>query len=195
MQNASRGFTLLPQGGVGWRGMLLRLGAAVLVAVAFVAYMIAMPGRPYSGPAAPPSAEEMQVASSLRKAVTYLAGTIGERKLEPYRALEGSARYIEEAFQALGYGVEEQEYVVEGLKAKNLVVELRGAKQAPDVHVIGAHYDSVYGTPGADDNASGVAALLEIARELKGTASARTIRFVAFTNEEPPRFQTPMMGS
>jgi hypothetical protein len=187
--------TLLPQNGWGWTGLLLRLGTLVALISLFVAYMIAMPGRSYSGPSRPASPEELQTAANLRRDVTYLAGTIGERNLDRYHALEDSARYIEESFQSLGYTVEQQEYVVEGLRAKNLAVEVKGGSLAQEILVVGAHYDSVYGCPGADDNGSGVAALLEIARQLQHATPARTIRLIAFVNEEPPNFQTATMGS
>src|SRR5205085_7245752 len=71
--------------------------------------------------------------------------------------------------------------------------ELKGTTS--DIIVIGAHYDSVDGSPGADDNASGAAAMLAIARALAREKHEQTIRFVAFVNEEPPYFQTEAMGS
>jgi len=77
----------------------------------------------------------------------------------------------------------------------NVETELPGTHKPDEVIIIGAHYDSVSGSPGANDNASGVAALLELARNLKDRGAARTIRFVAFANEEPPYFQTEQMGS
>lgn len=80
-------------------------------------------------------------------------------------------------------------------KVKNLIVEIPGATRSNEIVIIGAHYDTVYDCPGADDNSSGVAALLELARLLKSSHPARTLRFVAFVNEEPPWFQTDDMGS
>jgi Zn-dependent M28 family amino/carboxypeptidase len=78
---------------------------------------------------------------------------------------------------------------------ENLEWELTGAQHPKEIILIGAHYDSVLGSPGANDNASGVAALIEISRLLRTETPARTIRFVAFVNEEPPFFQTDKMGS
>lgn len=75
----------------------------------------------------------------------------------------------------------------------NVVCEIAGATDR--IIVIGAHYDSVDGSPGADDNASGVAALIELAKRLRQAKPRRTIRFVAFINEEPPHFTTEQMGS
>jgi Zn-dependent M28 family amino/carboxypeptidase len=80
-------------------------------------------------------------------------------------------------------------------KVRNLIAEIHGGARANEIVVIGAHYDTVFDCPGADDNTSGIAALLELARLLKSSHPARTIRFVAFVNEEPPWFQTEDMGS
>jgi Zn-dependent M28 family amino/carboxypeptidase len=73
--------------------------------------------------------------------------------------------------------------------------EIPGAGQLPEVVIVGAHYDSASESPGADDNASGVAAMLALARSFSGTRPARTLRFVAFANEEPPYFLGSEMGS
>ena len=75
----------------------------------------------------------------------------------------------------------------------NIEAEIRGAR--PQIVVIGAHYDSVFGCPGANDNGSGVAALLALARRFAGKPTGQTLRFVAFVNEEPSYFQTEKMGS
>ena len=80
-------------------------------------------------------------------------------------------------------------------KVRNISVEIPGNTKPGEVIVVGAHYDTVYDSPGADDNTSGIAALLELARLLKDSHPARTVRFVAFVNEEPPWFQTESMGS
>ena len=186
---------MLPQGGKGWKGFVVRLSILAAAIILFVGYMIAMPGRSYFGQPIQPSLEELRVAVDLHKDVVYLEGAIGERNLDRYNALQNAARYIEESLKALGYNAEEPEYVVEGLKAKNISVEIRGSSLPQEIVVIGAHYDSVFGSPGADDNGSGIAALLEIARQLQNAAPARTIRLVAFVNEEPPNFQSPTMGS
>ncbi len=86
-------------------------------------------------------------------------------------------------------------YNSHGVKVRNLVVEKKGRDPARPSIVIGAHYDSVIGTPGADDNASGVAGLIELAHRLKDYTNTRTVRFVAFPHEEPPYFFTHLMGS
>jgi len=88
-----------------------------------------------------------------------------------------------------------QPFTALGREVRNIEAELPGTGPANGIVVIGAHYDSVQGCPGANDNGSGVAALLEIARALAPVRLARTLRFVAFANEEPPFFQGPEMGS
>ena len=89
----------------------------------------------------------------------------------------------------------DQTYDVEGHAVSNLEAELVGSDGAAGTVVVGAHYDSVAETVGADDNASGVAAALELARMLQGSKLRRTVRFVLFVNEEPPYFQAESMGS
>src|SRR5690606_26500179 len=80
-------------------------------------------------------------------------------------------------------------------EVRTIVVELPGSDLASEIIVIGAHYDSVYGSPGANDNASGTAAVLAIARDLSGIAPRRTLRLVLLHDEEPPFFMTDQMGS
>jgi len=187
--------TLLPRRGGGWKGLAFRLGAFLLVVSLFVAYMTVMPGKSYSGLSAPLTAEENFAARNLKQDVTYLAETIGERNLDRYKNLQSAAAYIGDSFKSLGYVTQEQEYVVQGLKAKNISIEIPGRSLGREIVVVGAHYDSVYGCPGGDDNGSGVAALLEIARQLQHATPTRTIRLVAWVDEEPPYFQTLTMGS
>ncbi|HEY2390957.1 MAG TPA: M20/M25/M40 family metallo-hydrolase [Candidatus Angelobacter sp.] len=157
--------------------------------------MTSMPGKSFSGSLPPLSAEESQISRNLSQHITYLAGEIGERNVIAYQPLQKSAQYIEDFFTSQGYKVSSQEYVVQMRKVRNLIVEIPGSAKANEIVVIGAHYDTVYDCPGADDNTSGVAALLELARILKDSPPARTVRFVAFVNEEPPWFQTEDMGS
>ena len=172
------------------------LWLALILALAFgLRYMTHLPGSSHSGPLPPLSGAEAELRERLAKHVSVLAGEIGERNLWRYAALEASADYIEKTLQATGYQVTAQHYTVNGQTVRNLEAVLPGVAAAGEVVVIGAHYDSVVGSPGANDNASGVAALLEIARLLARQQPARSVRFVAFVNEEPPFFSTPDMGS
>ncbi|HEX7287817.1 MAG TPA: M28 family peptidase [Candidatus Angelobacter sp.] len=118
-----------------------------------------------------------------------------ERNLIAYQPLLNTAQYIEDKFKGFGYQVISQEYMVQMRKVRNLIVEIPGDARAKEIVVVGAHYDTVYDCPGADDNTSGLAALLELSRLFKDSHPARTLRFVAFVNEEPPWFQTENMGS
>jgi Zn-dependent M28 family amino/carboxypeptidase len=143
--------------------------------------MTAMPGRSFAGalPALPP--EGWALAERLRKHVAELART--ERNVD----LERPARYIEAAFGAHGLSVESHWFDSGGRKVRN--VQTLGDAAI----VVGAHYDTVPGSPGADDNASAVAALIELAGMLG--RERLPIRFVAFANEEAPYFMGPEMGS
>jgi hypothetical protein len=157
--------------------------------------MMRMPGQSHKGALPPLTAEESAMADRLRGHVVMLAGEIGERNIHHYRALHSAADYIESSFSGIGLPVREETYRVEGKEVSNIVAEIKGSVHPDEVVVIGAHYDSVADSPGANDNASGVAALLELARFFKESKPARTIRFVAFVNEEPPFFRTEKMGS
>ncbi|HET8646621.1 MAG TPA: M28 family peptidase [Vicinamibacteria bacterium] len=131
----------------------------------------------------------------LRAHVQRLAGDIGERNVWRPAALEQAAAYVASVLGEGGDTVAAQEFQARGVAVRNLELERPGSDRAAEVVVVGAHYDTVQGCPGADDNGSGVAALLEIARGLRGRAHRRTVRLVAFVNEEPPFFQGEEMGS
>jgi Zn-dependent M28 family amino/carboxypeptidase len=135
------------------------------------------------------------LASRLRSHVERLAGEIGERHVLRPEALHAAERYVAEALRALGYAVTRQNYEAQGVDCANVEVAIEGADAAAGIVLAGAHYDTVPGSPGADDNASGVAAILELARLLREARPARTIRLVAFVNEEPPFFFWGEMGS
>ncbi len=170
-------------------------GAIVLVLLLGVGYVIRMPGHSYSGPLPPLTAQEREVRQRLVQHVWTLAGTIGERNLWRHQALASAARYVEATLRDVGYAVTPQAFEVQGKTVTNVAAEIVGSARPAEILVIGGHYDSVVGSPGANDNASGVAAVLEIARLLAGQRLERTVRFVAFVNEEPPFFRTAHMGS
>jgi len=155
--------------------------------------MIGLPGRSYRGPLPPLTPDELQLRDALTDHVRVLAGSIGERNLHRPSAFERAAKYVEEQFAGNGYSPAAQEYTVAGAVSRNIEAELHGSTD--EILLVGAHYDSVPGCPGANDNASGVAALIELARLLSARKRNRTVRFVAFANEEPPFFMTEAMGS
>ncbi|MGH7139145.1 MAG: M28 family peptidase, partial [Pirellulales bacterium] len=131
----------------------------------------------------------------LKRDVTRLAVTIGPRNMQRPEALAAAARFIEDELVGAGYDVRRQTYQVDGIDCWNLEAEITGAVKPDEIVLVGAHYDSYGATPGADDNASGTAALLALARRFVQSRPERTLRFVAFTNEEPPYFQHATMGS
>ncbi|MDQ3951157.1 MAG: M20/M25/M40 family metallo-hydrolase [Gemmatimonadota bacterium] len=168
------------------------------LALAFVAwlYVVRMPGETGRGALAPLTPAQAEIRQRLERHVRELAGRIGERNSVHYGALEQAAAYVERELASLGYTVVSQQWTsADGRAFRNLEVTLPGRGKPAEVVVVGAHYDSNRGTPGADDNASGVAAVLELARLLQGHPHARTIRFVAFVNEELPFFGTADQGS
>lgn len=135
------------------------------------------------------------LAERLRAHVLRLAGEIGERNVWRPQALHAAAGYIRDQWQRQGHTVTAQGYTAYEVHSENLEITLGGTPQPSQIIVVGAHYDSVRGSPGANDNASGVAALLEIGRMLKDAGLRRTLRLVAFVNEEPPFFFWGEMGS
>ena len=135
------------------------------------------------------------LAGKLSRHVEQLAGVIGERNVFCPQALAAAAEYIRDEWRAQGYVVSAQGYAVGELWCENLAVEIPGGPYANDIILIGAHYDSIHRSPGADDNASGIAALLELARSFSLLQPACTLRLVAFVNEEPPFFYWGRMGS
>jgi Zn-dependent M28 family amino/carboxypeptidase len=139
---------------------------------------------------------EMQsLERRLMNHVNVLGSTIGERNLYRPRALQAAVEYIRKVWTAQGLAVSEESFEVAGQPCSNLVAELKGTDRARQIVVVGAHYDSVVGSPGTNDNGTGVALLLEMSLTLKRESLSRTVRFVAFVNEEPPYFHTEQMGS
>ncbi len=135
------------------------------------------------------------LAKALCRHVEHLAGAIGERNVFHPQALKAAESYLVATWQEWGFKVERQVYEAKGVASANLEVTLSGQGRPEEILLLGAHYDSVLGSPGANDNGSGVAALLELSRLLRAYALPRTVRFVAFVNEEPPFFFTAKQGS
>lgn len=135
--------------------------------------------------------------ADLANSLSMLAGRIGERHLGKPEALESAAFWIESTLGGanMGYVVKRQTFEAHGQEVRNLIAELPGRDRRKEILVIGAHYDTVPGSPGANDNGTGVAALVALARAFAGDPQSRTVRFAAFVNEEPPHFQTDTMGS
>lgn len=164
--------------------------------------------------------ETDQTETFLKAHVTHLADTIGERNAYKPGTMERSACYIEKNLEGMGYAVTRQPVdipvsaefgAVKDRTVYNIIAIKKGTSPHPKTLIIGAHYDTKVGmdnwhdhgparpartgTPGANDNASGVAALLETARALAAVPTLHDVCLVAYANEEPPFYQTSAMGS
>jgi hypothetical protein len=175
---------------IGWG---LRV-ALVLFVIAVILWFVSirMPARNNSRAAAL-NESEVALRAELVADVQKLAGEIGERNMNRYPQLLAAGDFIEASLTGAGLAPRRVSYELRERACHNIEAEIRGS--SPDIVVIGAHYDSVFGCPGANDNASGVAAMLALARRFTGKPTGKTMRFVAFVNEEPPFFQTDEMGS
>jgi Zn-dependent M28 family amino/carboxypeptidase len=142
------------------------------------------------------AADRTQSATRLRSHVRMLTQTIGERSLTVPGNLDRTAAYLRACFEEIAVPVHLEPYRYGRLTVNNVVAEMTGKGDSSPHYVLGAHYDSVAGTVGADDNASAVAVLLETARRLAaGNLPAVSVTFIAFALEEPPVFGTRFMGS
>ncbi|MFH1777488.1 MAG: M28 family peptidase [Candidatus Omnitrophota bacterium] len=138
------------------------------------------------------------IVDKLKMHVETLSSEIGERNAYDFESLERARKYITDKFKEYGYCAAYEEYNIDHIPDKkfyNIIAEKKGEAKHNEVIIIGAHYDSCPGTVGADDNATGVSMLLELARVLNKIKFSRTIKFIAFVNEEPPFFKTEHMGS
>ncbi len=159
-----------------------------------------------------PSAAFSGLSARLSSHVNTLSADIGERHFARRNALNRAADYIFAQFRQVGYAPEfeifkvehppllstlrterENKEALQNADYKNVVARKKGVQE--EIIVVGAHYDTVIGSPGADDNASGVAVLLEAARLLQDIPLEKDVLFAAFSNEEPPFFRTTAMGS
>lgn len=161
------------------------------IASLFALVLIAMATTAATSPQAP-------LTTRLERHVRTIASV--EHNTRQPKALEQAALYIEQSLAAEGYAVRRQEYTYDGHRVRNLEVSIinsPGNKPPERIFIVGAHYDSAPGAPGANDNGSGTAAVLELARMLKGIrlSAGTELKFVFFVNEEPPYFMSEGMGS
>lgn len=164
--------------------------------VASLFYMTWMPGESYQGSLTPLTEEGENLQKSLEGHVRVLAEEIGNRSLFNYEDLQAAAEHIEKFWTDSGFDVVRQPYTVAEKTVANLCVEIPGSTLPEEIVLLGAHYDSVgEDCPGANDNASAVAALLELSLRFRSLKLKRTLRFCAFVNEEPPYYHTESMGS
>jgi len=137
--------------------------------------------------------DKKTLKDNLQEHVEHLSVKIGDRHLWKEHSLDKAAEYIESVFRTYKYAVQRQTFTCYGKSVSNLIAEQAG--DGDGVVLIGAHYDTVPGSPGADDNASAVAGMLEIARLSREVSNKNRLIFAAFVNEEPPCFGSPNMGS
>ncbi len=140
------------------------------------------------------SSRHSPLAERLKKHVSVLATDIGDRNIFSYQNLNKAAEYIAGELTSFGYQVDFQEYTAQGKSFRNIIAVRKGTSKSRETILVGAHYDTCLNV-GADDNASGVAALLELARYFSQTAVDRDVKFVAFVNEEPPFYETELAGN
>jgi Zn-dependent M28 family amino/carboxypeptidase len=179
--------------------MTAKIASAIVILLAAAAFaapawwMISMPGRSWAGALDPLTPAEDELATRLREHVVAIASR--EHNMANPEEYEAAAVYLEGQLSGAGHSVRRQVFEVKGTPVRNLEVEIRGSNPQAGIVVVGAHYDSVEGAPGANDNASGTAAAVELARLLAGWKPVHTWRVVLFANEEPPYFKTGSMGS
>lgn len=183
----------------GWLGVVLVV-LAVAVPVSAVLWSTWMPGESAGEPLATPDGETAALATTLEADVRALADGIGERNMHADGSMAATLDWLEHRFRAMGLVPRRHTYVLRGgayagESAHNLIAEVPGTGGADERVVVGAHYDTVPGSPGANDNASGVAVLLALAAWARDNPQPRTLRFIAFANEEQPFHQTSDMGS
>lgn len=179
---------------------------ALLVVSCFVFwyFCIRMPGQSYSQENQPNETRQVDeeegakvsAEEELRTYVVHLSETIGERNLGHYEELCEAADYVETRLTEFGYTTARQTYQVKNLDCFNIEAEIKGTTRPEEIVIIGGHYDSFIGTPGANDNGTGTAAMLVLANYFREFEPERTLRFVGWTNEEPPYFHNQgEMGS
>lgn len=190
-----------------YRLLILLLSITALLVLLYFIFL-RMPGLHAEGI----QTVDKELAQILKADVLYLSETIGPRSFHKYKALTDTANYISDEFRKTGLEVKRHDYKIKTEEIgksylntgfspdqvfTNISAELKGTEKPDEIIIIGAHYDSVCisNCKGADDNASGVAATLTLARKLAGHPMKKTIRFMAFVNEEPPFFHTKTMGS
>lgn len=172
-------------------------GCVTCAIVGYVGYATWMPGTSYSGVRPKASSAREALQRRLRAHVEKLAVGIGPRNLDSPQQLKAARDYLREVLTPLAASPRDlrlQDTGPEGEHAQNVVLDIPGTK-GPSLVVVGAHYDSCLTSPGANDNGTGVAAALELARRLSSRPAANTVRVAFFANEEPPFFKRPGMGS
>lgn len=192
---------LMPESPREWMRIVYILGGFASVIGGLLAYfaivVVPMPGKSYDG-VGELTATDRERAERLEAVVTQLSEVFGPRNYVEREALYRARDYIRAELESYGYTTRLETFEVSGVEVSNVICERTGSELPDEIIIVGAHYDTAETTAGANDNGSGVAAMLEMAAafsEVGEYVPGRTIRFVAFTNEEPPFFDTDEMGS
>lgn len=160
-----------------------------------------MPGSSHTGPLPAPTDGLNALALELRRDVEELAGPLAGRNVFHPERLKACEEFLTAQLASTGRPVTRQPFACRGSEVANFEVEFPGSSRPGEILVLGAHYDAVELNrglcPAANDNGSGTAAVLALARRFarRSTPAARTVRFVLWVNEEPPFFWTDLMGS
>tara|TARA_B100000609_G_scaffold199525_1_gene203779 strand:- start:2397 stop:3422 length:1026 start_codon:yes stop_codon:yes gene_type:complete len=187
-----------------WIKRIVGLIVAMFVVLCIFVYWTrhSIPGRSYNGPLPPLGSAQQLIQTELRKHLTQLSKKIGARHVGAMQNMRRAEHYIHNTFQRLGYKVRKVGFPMNKRAAKgkqkwvyNIEATQPGHTHNKELLVIGAHYDTVPGCPGANDNTSGIAGVLVLAKQLRQHTSNITLRFVGFANEEPPYFRSSKMGS
>ncbi len=171
----------------------------VLVALSITAllgYMTWMPAPDFEGDEKEIKFESSGLEERLGGHVVRLSESRVGRNIIAADSLTPARNYIANQFKSIGFNPEYQSYDIEGDEYSNIIIDIPSSVKGAPVLIVGAHYDSVENSPGANDNASGVAALIEIGRYFSINQPLHNhLRLIAFANEEPPFFHTDEMGS
>ena len=172
-----------------WRRWIVYALAALLAVAVVAAWLVVQPTWTSAGVSdAPPALQ-----TALRKHVHRLAVDFAPRVHTNLTQLNKASAYIESELRTTSAKVTVQRYAATGRNFQNLIAQF--GPDTEDVIVVGAHYDVADIQPGADDNASGVAGLIELAKALSNAKLKQRVELVAYTLEEPPYFRTANMGS
>jgi len=169
---------------------------ATVISAALLLYCVVLPLQPMRGAPPPFGKEERLVTERLGRHIEAIAAA--PHNVAYFAALEAAACHIEDELRRQGHVPVADVFEADGRRVRNIEIVLEPERPAAHgmTYVIGAHYDSADDSPGANDNGSGVAALIEIARRLGPHPALRhRLRIVFFVNEEQPYGKTPLMGS
>lgn len=177
------------KGFIGFVLLLLALCAG------FVWYLTDVPGTKAIGGPAAPTSEEEDLRDALKDHVVHLSRDIGSRSNSDPSRIASAAAYVEDALRRTGLEIRRETIEASGRSGLNLIAEQRGASRPSEIVLVGSHLDSPRNSPGADCNASGVAAAIELAKRLSSNSSERTLRFAFFTFSESPFAGTDGQGA